>query len=485
MAMIKIENLTFSYPGSYENIFENVHFMIDTNWKLGLVGRNGRGKTTFLKLLLGKYQYQGKISSHVQFDYFPYDVKDGNCLTYDVLQEICPNAKIWQFQKEFSFLELDDEVLWTTYDCLSNGEQVKVLLAALFLNEGHFLLIDEPTNHLDRNSRKVVAKYLQRKKGFILVSHDRYFLDGCIDHVMSINKTNIDIQKGNFSSWWENFKNQQALEIQQNKQLKKDINRLKQAASRASLWSDKVEASKKGALDKGYVGHRSAKMMKRSQVIKSRGQQAILDKKELLKNVETEDCLKMMPLQYRGELLQLSHLLIRYDQKRVCQDISFRLLNGQRIALEGKNGCGKSSLLKLFMKEDIAYEGILTMASGLLISYVPQNMRHLSGSLAAFARESDIDESLLKAILRKMGFERIQFEKDLQDFSDGQKKKVLLARSLCQKAHLYIWDEPLNYIDLYSRIQIEQLIKDSQPTMIFVEHDQAFVDEVATEIISI
>ena len=177
MSMIKIENLTFSYPTSYDNVFENVSFQVDTDWKLGFVGRNGRGKTTFLNLLLGKYEYSGKILSSVQFDYFPYPVSDKNRITEDILQEICPLAEEWELMRELSYLDVDVDVLWRPFETLSNGEQTKVLIAALFLNEGHFLLIDEPTNHLDAKARKSVAAYLKKKKGFILVSHDRRFLD--------------------------------------------------------------------------------------------------------------------------------------------------------------------------------------------------------------------------------------------------------------------------------------------------------------------
>ena len=184
MSIIKVENLTFSYTYGYENIFENVSFAIDTDWRLGFVGRNGRGKTTFLKLLQGKYEYDGKIISSVQFDYFPYFVANKNAETADVLQEVCPTAEDWKIIRELSYLDVDCGVLYRPFNTLSNGEQTKVLLAALFLNEGHFLLIDEPTNHLDTQARELLAKYLKKKKGFILVSHDRSFLDGCVDHIL-------------------------------------------------------------------------------------------------------------------------------------------------------------------------------------------------------------------------------------------------------------------------------------------------------------
>ena len=169
MSMIKMENLTFSYPTSYDNIFENVNFQIDTDWKLGFVGRNGRGKTTLLNLLLGKYEYSGKIISSVQFDYFPYPVTDKSQLTETILQDVCPAAEEWEIMRELSYLDVDPEVLWRPFETLSNGEQTKVLLAALFLNEGHFLLIDEPTNHLDVKAREMVSAYLKKKKGRLIL----------------------------------------------------------------------------------------------------------------------------------------------------------------------------------------------------------------------------------------------------------------------------------------------------------------------------
>ena len=253
MSVIKVENLTFSYDTSCDKIFDNVSFQIDTNWKLGFVGRNGRGKTTFLNLLLGRYEYQGRILSSVQFDYFPYEVKDKNVRTEEVLREVCPVAETWEFMRELSYLSMEAEVLEKPFGLLSQGEQTKALLAALFLNEGHFLLIDEPTNHLDMGARELVSAYLKRKRGFILVSHDRAFLDGCTNHILSLNKTDIEVQSGNFSSWLENFENRQKFEEAENVRLQKDIRRLEKAAERTSGWSDKTEASKygNGPVDRG------------------------------------------------------------------------------------------------------------------------------------------------------------------------------------------------------------------------------------------
>ena len=484
MSLIKIENLSFTYPSSYDPIFENVSFQIDSDWKLGFVGRNGRGKTTFLNLLLGKYEYRGKISCSVQFDYFPYPVRDPELLTEEVLTEICPDAQQWQIVRELSYLEVNDDVLYRPFNTLSNGEQTKVLIAALFLNEGHFLLIDEPTNHLDNNGRKILANYLKKKKGFILVSHDRYFLDTCVDHILSLNRATIEVQNGNFSSWMTNFERQQAFEESQNERLKKDISHLKQAARRTSDWSDKVEATKigMGPCDRGAVGHKAAKMMKRSKAIEERRERAIEEKSKLLKNAETADDLKLITADYHSDvLLSLSKFSVCYDGRDIFEPISFTVKKGDRIVIDGKNGSGKSSILKLLTGTDIEHIGNINIGSGLIISYVPQDTSHLHGTLSDYARENGVDESLFKAMLRKLDFERVQFEKDIKDFSGGQKKKVLIAKSICDRAHIYIWDEPLNFIDIYSRIQIEQLIEEFNPTMIFVEHDQMFRNKTATQ----
>lgn len=484
MSMINIERLTFSYPTSYDNIFEDVSFQIDTDWKLGFVGRNGRGKTTFLNLLLGKYEYSGNISASIMFDYFPYEVANKSLITEEVLHNICPSAEEWELMRELSYLETDPNVLWRPFETLSNGEQTKVLLAALFLNEGHFLLIDEPTNHLDANARELVAAYLKKKKGYILVSHDRYFLDGCVDHILSINKADIEIQGGNFSSWMADFERRQDSEKSQNERLKKDINRLQQSAKRTSAWSERVEASKIGAYDKDYIGHKAAKMMKRSKTIEARQEQAIRQKSELLKNFETTKELKICPLAYHSDTIaSFSNVSICYDGHIVCPPVSFDIKRGDRIAIDGRNGSGKSSLLKALTGAPTGYTGTVTTSSGVIISYVPQDTSHLHGTLSEFAKENNIDETLFKSILRKMNFDRIQFEKDIRDFSGGQKKKTLIAKSLCEQAHLYVWDEPLNFIDVYSRMQIEQLIQNFSPTMIFVEHDRAFRENVATNVV--
>lgn len=483
MSQIAVSDLTFCYDGSYDNIFEHVSFVIDTDWKLGLTGRNGRGKTTFLNLLMGKYEYLGSITASVDFDYFPFEVEDISRDTLDILNEISLHHAPWQLKREIGLLGLDEGVLYRPFETLSHGERTKALLAALFLKENNFLLIDEPTNHLDMRARDVVKEYLNSKKGFILVSHDRAFLDGCVDHILAINKANITVSRGNFSQWWENKEREDVFEAGENEKLMGEIHRLAGAAQRTAGWSDTVERSKIGGheLDRGAVGHKAAKLMKRAKAIEKRREDAIEEKSKLLKNIERNENLAVHPLETKAtRLVEIRSLSVDYGEKPVFTDFSLELSRGERIALTGPNGCGKSSIIKLVAGEEIPHTGTVRLASGLVVSRVPQDTSFLAGSLMDYAESKGVDLTLFLTILRKFDFPRAQFDRDMSDFSAGQRKKVVLAGSLAQRAHIYIWDEPLNYIDVISRIQIESLIKNGRPTMLFVEHDRAFVESVAT-----
>lgn len=490
MSLINISNLTFGYDGSLNNIFENVSFNIDTNWKLGLIGRNGKGKTTFLKLLLGKYQYKGTISRNVEFDYFPFEIKNKERMSIEIVNEIAPNVEDWQIIKELNLLNANTEILYRKFNLLSGGEQIKILLISLFLKGNNFLLIDEPTNHLDTEARNNLVEYLKNKSGFILVSHDRNFLDKVVNHIISINNTNIDIQKGNFSSWQENKNRQDNFEIMQNEKLQKDINRLEVASKDTANWSNTVEKSKYKAnsseptIDRGYIGHKSAKMMKKSKIMEQRIEKAINEKNNLLKNVDRNESLKIVPIESkRNPLILVNNLQIKYNDKAIFSPISFEVKNGDRIAIVGKNGIGKSSILKLIMKKQKQYNGELKIVNDLKISYVSQSTENLKGNLKLFSRENEIDEGIFKAMLSKMGFSKIDFDTDIKEMSEGQKKKVLIAKSISEQANIYIWDEPLNYIDILTRIQIEDAILKYKPTLIFVEHDEAFIKNVAMKII--
>ena len=488
MALIDIRNLTFEYPGSLQTVFSDLNLQLDTDWKLGFIGRNGYGKTTFLKLLMNKYSYEGTITKPISMAYFPFKVEDSDIMTLDLLETLEPNFQLWKLQREMNLLEIKEEILYRLFSTLSGGEQTKILLALLFAEEERFLLIDEPTNHLDTHGREVVANYLENKKGFILVSHDREFINNIVDHVLTIEKSKIEIQKGTYDTWEHNKNLEDQYELEENQKLRKEIRRLKQSAREKAIWSDKVEATKigSGPTDRGYIGHMAAKMMKRSKSIEKRSEKAIGDREKLLKNIETMDKLQMTLLEHHSkQYVRAENFTVAYENKNIFNPIEFTIEKGDCIVLNGDNGSGKSSIIKAILGENLPWQGSLKIAQGMEISYVPQKFNTLSGNINEFVYKEEIDKTKFLTILRKLGFSRNQFEIPIENFSMGQKKKILLAKSICEEAHLFIWDEPLNYIDVISRIQIENMILEYSPTMIVVEHDRRFIDKIATDIIEL
>lgn len=494
MSLIKLENLTFSYYGCAKPVFDNVSFSFDTNWRTGLVGRNGIGKTTLLKLLQNKEVYQGKIIKNVEFVYFPPNISGDSKTAIELFQALTYDEE-WKLFREINLLNLDKNIIYRKISTLSKGEQTKILLAILFTKEDGFLLIDEPTNHLDMEGRKLVSEYLKSKKGFLLISHDRDFLDGCVNHIISINRNSIDVRSGNFTSWYENKMMKEQFEISKNERLRKDIERLKESARQSQTWSDKIENTKNGIKvsgvkpDKGHIGHKSAKMMQKSKNLKNRLDKAIEEKKNLLKDVESKEGLSLHSLRHHKEnLLTVNNLSSYYGDKQVLNNISFEIKQGDIVAIYGSNGSGKSTLIKSilgFNQEYSKYTGEIKLANNLKISYIPQDIGDLKGSLNEHIYRQNIDETLCKTILRKLNFSRDLFDMDMRGYSYGQKKKVLIAISLSKPAHLFVWDEPLNYIDIISRIQIKEIIKEAKPTLIFVEHDRRFVEDISNKIIQL
>lgn len=539
MSQIQVTDLTYGYEGSFDTVFENVSFGIDTDWKLGLIGRNGKGKTTFLNLLRGKYKYEGNITSSAVFDYFPYQISEKqreNCASL-FLEEVKPGCEEWRVIVELGKLHADAELLYRPFKSLSHGEQTKVLLAVLFSGENDFLLIDEPTNHLDMHARECVKEYLCGKKGFILISHDRDILDACIDHVLVLNRKTIEVQSGNFSSWWENKTRMDHFAMEENEKHLKEIASLKQAAARSRKWADKNEATKIGydpvkehdrsGATRAYIGAKTKKMQSRVTQYERRMERKIQEKEGLLQDIEQPVSLKIMPLSYHKErLISCQELSVRYESagEDVLNNLTFELVQGERVFLHGENGCGKSTLIKTILQQVnmrqtgygsqdmqqtrenmqqisggqtniqrsgsshanlLVTAGEICTASNLVVSYINQDTSFLRGDIRDFCRERNLEESLFFALLRQLDMERTQFEKRLEEFSEGQKKKVLIAASLMTPAHVYIWDEPLNYIDVFSRMQIEQLILRYQPTMILVDHDIRFQEKIATRVVEL
>ena len=288
---------------------------------------------------------------------------------------------------------------------------------------------------------------------------------------------------------------------------------------------DPVKEHDRGISTRSYIGEKSRKMQQRRKNLEHRQQNAIEQKQELLKNIEAPVALKIMPLPHHKEvLIRAENLSILYGEKAVVKNLNMEIRQGERLLLSGGNGCGKSSIIKAILaseqaevpgnpisgikekqekgtergknillqgngnkvdrgegEEKFKITGALEIPKGLKISYISQDTSCLKGNLGEYIDSLGLSESLFKSILRQLDFDRVQFEKNMEEYSEGQKKKVLIAGSLLSQAHLYVWDEPLNYIDVFTRMQLEQLILKAQPTMLLVEHDMVFGKKCATD----
>lgn len=523
MSNIEFKDLTFGYGDNL--IFNHAQINIDDRWKLGLVGRNGRGKSTLLNLLQGKLTTDSTILTDKNFVYFPQllteeeliyenNFKNQNVhddpsveslsvkitdrksqLTYYVLNELAEFEQ-WKLERELSLLKVDLEILWRPFESLSGGEQTKCLLAILFLDEANFPLIDEPTNHLDMESRKIVAAYLKKKSGFIVVSHDRHFLDQVCDHILAIERQQIILYQGNFSTYEQEKQLRDDFELAEDEKLRKDISRLKKTAREKEDWSRNLEATKSRKkrgfdsetkrIDKGFVGRKAANMMQKSKNLEKRMNQEIFDKEKLLKNIEKTEPLS---LKYHAShhkiLIQFEKFSLVFDKKPLFQPIDFSLKEGEIAAVVGPNGQGKSSIIK-YLSGNFGgkHSGFVQLPQGIKISIVRQIYDN-RGYLKDFATEHQLDYELFLSNLRKLGMERKQFTQKIETMSQGQQKKVELARSLSQEAELYLWDEPLNYLDVFNHEQIIKLLETSHPTMLLVEHDQDFIERISNQIINL
>lgn len=522
MQEIKINNLEFYYTTPYKEIFKNLNLSINKNWKTGIIGKNGRGKTTLLNLLLNKLEpNKGKINNNNNLIYFPFRTKKYENVFDYIKQNIAPYEK-WEerinyflknptqenlykyeiifekyqfyngytidgiIEKEIQEIGLRKDILNKKTNILSGGEITKINIVILFQKKSQFPLIDEPTNHLDMSGREILASYLNKKNGFIMVSHDRYFLDLACDHIISLNKNTIDVKKTNFSGWEKAHKIKMHEENSKDFKLKKEIKSLKKQADQQSKWSISKEKDKKGCRgDKGTIGTQAAKLMKKSILAKRNIDNKISEKQKLLKDKEKEYSLKFRLSEKSPEnIMEIRDLKISYENKSILNGFNLDIKKGDKIAIIGKNGSGKTSIIRAIFNS-INYKGLIQYPSYIKINYIKQIPEWQNGLLKDKISKKGYDYEEFRNLLGSLNIRDGILEKDISDFSEGEKKKVELAKSLIEEYDLYIWDEPLNYIDMQTRKIIEEAILKYNPTILFIEHDRYFVENIATEIIKL
>ncbi len=438
MTAIQITHLSYTYPSQAEAIFTDLSLDLDSSWKLALVGRNGRGKTTFLRLLAGQLGTQRAVKSPLTFTYYPTFLPKDEPAYFSLMDEAA--FELWRLEKEMNRLNLSPDLLYQPFGQLSGGEQSKLLLA-LALENGEI--------HL----------YRDNFAGYQATKDQR-------------DQTNLD----------------------RDKQLRREIKSLEKSQKQLAANAQKAESSlhakgkmkpdrKAELLDKGFLSKRAAKVMKRAKNVARRQEKEEAAKQGLLSNIEEAPALDLnFKADYHQTLFTGRDLSLEIAGRTLFQGLNLAIASRGIVALTGPNGSGKSSFLAwLLGNKDFTCQGDWDLQTGLKISYLPQDLSSYQGYLPAFAKEHDLNYEHFLNQLKKLGLEREVFKQKIEEMSQGQKKRVALAKSLTEEASLYLWDEPANYLDLFNQDQLIKLLAKEQPAMLLVDHDQALIEAVAKE----
>jgi lincosamide and streptogramin A transport system ATP-binding/permease protein len=320
---------------------------------------------------------------------------------------------------------------------------------------------------------------LKIKNGFLIVSHDRQFIDEVVDHILSINKANIALEKGNYSSWKKNREMAEDYEFRTKARLEREVEALEKESVRSRSWAAIAEKEKNPfATNNRGNGSRAAKFMRQAKSAEQDIQDNLKEKKSLLKNYEVTADLVMKQQEMRsGSLISAYDLSFGYGGESLFEKMSFCISKGDRIWIRGRNGAGKSTLLKL-ISGLIPCERI-QLSDHIVMETAFQEPLWTKGYINDLIKDTEIRSRFLD-ICHRLDVKHEVLKRPLETFSSGEQKKIDIARALASPCQLLLLDEPLNFMDIYFREQLEKAILIYQPTIVFVEHDELFGNHVAT-----
>ena len=476
MGTIQLHHLSFRYPGAAQPLFTDLSANLDDHWKLGLIGRNGRGKTTLLNLLRGRLTGTGTCTTALTFNYFPTEDVDP---TQTVLQVMtATGAADWRARVELTKIGLDAALEQRPFGTLSGGEQTRVLLARGFVNDRAFPLIDEPTNHLDLTGRELVGQYLRQKHGFICVSHDEHFLNLFVDHVMALNRHHIDVVAGNVATWRAEKAARDRAAVARNDRLQADIAQLTARAHTQRQWSTRREHETHDASSRKSA----AKLMRRAKTFERRTDDRIAERQGLLADVDATAPLTTNLAPGRGHqlLVSLRDLSLVRAGQPLFTPVTGDFHQGDQWAITGPNGSGKTSLITTLLgRTSLAHTGYLFNALPSDVGYLAQDFRQTLRHVDWAQLQATHQLTVIWTIMHQLGVTRDRLRAPIAEWSLGEAKKAALALTLCQPHALLVWDEPTNYLDMAARDQLAVLLQTVRPTLLMIDHDYQFTTTCA------
>lgn len=513
---MQIKNLSMSF-GNYE-LFKNVNLYIDDNQKIGVVGVNGAGKTTFFKIIMGKIEPDtGKvILGNRRVSLLPQVLSDDNfsmdISVFDFLLSGRPIDKIndelqWQYEKvskeldenkqqkifnkieklqkkldywEFLSAEttllkiidgmkIDDSLLDKKLSELSGGQKSKIAFARLLYSNPEIILLDEPTNHLDKDTKDYVINYLKNYRGSVFViSHDIDFLNEVTTMILFLNKgkKTFELYEGNYDRF-KKLNDEQETALEQ--QIKKE-----------QMEEDKLKA---------FINKYASSSGKRKKMVQDREKKLEKLNKNKTTNVFLEKQAKMEIVMNRESSkipLKVNHLCFKYDQndeKNLINNLSFSLYRGEKFLIVGKNGVGKSTLLKLIIGKLKPNSGDIDIGKKTDIGYYAQEHELLDSkkSIIDNFAEINISQAKLRSVLGRFLFYGDDVFKKVGVLSPGERSRVALAKLSLSGANFLILDEPTNHLDPKTQTIIAETFKEFPGTMLVVSHNLEFVDNLGIE----
>ncbi|MCO4783776.1 MAG: ABC-F family ATP-binding cassette domain-containing protein [Candidatus Cloacimonetes bacterium] len=527
-SQITIKNLDFYYANQHENIFTDLNLELNSSWKLGITGPNGMGKSTLISLITGHLKpCKGSIQCQLNTKIFPPKVLDSNLSTLDVIKDTIAPFSRWESQmnmllnnedaqsikrylqllelyeennpyqlqseieKKWSLSGFDSEILNQKFSHLSHGQKTMALLISVFLGKKDLVILDEPSTHLDHYSKSIISSFLKKQDQFILVSHDRSFLNDCVDHLLYLDGVENKLISSNYQQFLEQKEIKSRFEESTLNKLKSQVKKLKQDAQNKRSWSLQKEKTKHQSADSGHVGAVAAKIMKRALNSEKRKEDKLIQKQEVLKTYTKKREIKFIESKNSKmkAILTVRNLSFGYGENpNLISKLFFTLKSGDRLAITGKNGSGKSSLIRLLTHESHPHlkirKGSIQWSNNKDFCYIQQWDPYSNNKLAFSIAELGKDARFINT-LACLGLNIARRKLDSHCFSPGELKKIEIAKCLCTDSSLLIWDEALANLDLPTKEALEKLIVQSHQTMIFVEHDHCLMDKVATKVVKI
>lgn len=521
MIEIELNNIIKNY--GLKNVLNGMNLTLKTGERAVLIGCNGAGKSTVLKIIMKQetisagtinirknatigmlkqiYEYEKENPNVYNFlqrsfeqffelerklkkleDEMSYEKNDEKMSEllqkYGNVQQKYIQMGGYDIQEKFnkicSGLQINEKMLNQNYNDLSGGEKTIVNLGALLLKEPSILLLDEPTNHLDMEKLEWLEKFLKEYKGTILmVSHDRYFLDKIATKTILLENGKEKIYFGNYSYFLKEDEKRTLAEFENYKNQQKMIKKMKESIKTLRKF---------GELAKNEMFFKRAKSIEKKLAKIEQLPQVDLEQKTLLNfklNIDSRS---------GKDVVIINNLNKNFESKNIFENANLQIHYGEKIALIGKNGTGKSTLLKIIMNEDCEYTGEIKIGQSVNIGYIPQEINFEDDNqtiLNFFEQFDNRNETEIRTSLAKYMFRGNDVFKKVSSLSGGEKVRLILAKLLKQNINFLILDEPTNHIDIETRELLEEAIKEYSGTVLFVSHDRYFINNLAERIVEV